>query len=78
MWIGFTADARLPEALRRPVLHYREAGAIFEEMRLCAQRDSGRSAYRAGCWWKLMSLLQEEHPGADYREKALNLSLIHI
>ena len=55
VWIGFTADARLPEALRRPVLHYREAGAIFEEMRLCAQRDSGRSAYLAGCLWKLMS-----------------------
>ena len=55
------------------VLHYREAGAIFEEMRLCAQRDSGRSAYLAGCLWKLMSLLQEEHPGADYLEKALNL-----
>ena len=73
VWIGFTADARLPEALRRPVLHYREAGAIFEEMRLCAQRDSGRSAYLAGCLWKLMSLLQEEHPGADYLEKALNL-----
>ena len=46
VWIGFTADARLPEALRRPVLHYREAGP---SLRKCACAPSGTAAAARTC-----------------------------
>lgn len=71
-WIGFTTEFDLPDAFHQPVLHNRELSAVFEEMMQCGQRESGRSAFLCGCLWKLVSVLREDNPGADYIEKALS------
>ncbi|MBQ2272241.1 MAG: AraC family transcriptional regulator [Clostridia bacterium] len=72
-WIGFTTDEALPEALSHPVVSCPQAGEIFEEMRRCSTYENGKSAYLAGCLWKLMAtLLEQKTKQADYVDKALN------
>lgn len=72
IWIGFTASAPLPDALSLPVITLREAGAVFDDMLHCSDREQGRSAYLSGCLWKLVSLLQQGEPKGGYVEKALS------
>lgn len=75
-WIGFTAQTPLPELLSNAVISCPEAGAVFDEMRLCKSYDSGKSAYLCGCLWKLMGIFLERGKlKPDYVDKAL--SCIH-
>ncbi len=73
VWIGFSVkDAELQEVFGQPVISCPEAGEIFNAMRLCHQYEKGRSAYLAGCLWKLVSLLQEQgKQKPDYIDMAL-------
>lgn len=73
IWIGFTTDNELPEALSKPVFHCSGAGAVFEEMKKCKSMDNGRSAFLSGCLWKLMALfLEQGKANYDPIDKALH------
>ena len=72
-WIGFEADGPLPEILSRPVISCPEAGVLFDEMLTCDKMENGRSAFLAGCLWKLMSLfLERGEKKPDYVDKAIH------
>lgn len=76
IWIGFESKDPLPELMSAPVITCPEASVVFEEMRLCKNYDSGKSAYLCSCIWKLMALLYERADvGESYVDKAL--SCIH-
>lgn len=73
VWIGFTTQDTLPDFFSKPVIHCPNAGIAFEDMLLCKNMENGRSAYLAGCLWKLVSiLLEQEHPSSDHIDKALH------
>jgi AraC-like DNA-binding protein len=73
IWIGFTADEALTEVLAEPVITCPDAGKIFDDMKRCANYENGKSAYLAGCLWRLMAALKEkETKKTDYVDKALN------
>lgn len=73
VWIGFTLSGEVPEVFSSPVISCPEAGVVFEEICLCRNYDSGRSAFLAACLWKLVGLLLESgKPQTDYVDKALN------
>ena len=72
-WIGFEADGTLPEILSRSVISCPEAGELFDEMLSCDRMENGRSAFLAGCLWKLMSLfLERGDRKPDYVDKAIH------
>ena len=74
VWVGFEAE-ELPVVLP-DVIHCPEAGAIFEDMKLCRERDNGRSAFLCTKIWELFTLLDEARPAElDYVDRAL--SIIH-
>ena len=72
IWIGFTADT-VPDVFEEAVITSTKAGAIFDEMLSCGKIENGRSAFLAGCIWKLVSaLLEHDDTKPDYIDKALN------
>ena len=76
VWIGFTADGELPDFFANSVISCPEVGAVFDEMRLCREYESGRSAYLSACLWKVVGILLETgKEKSDYIDKAL--SCIH-
>lgn len=73
IWIGFTTESSLPEIFSKPVISCPDAGKLFDEMLSCCNMDSGKSAFLAGCLWKLVSLLLEQtSQTSDYIDKALS------
>ena len=77
IWIGFNTKMDLPELSDKHILHLPEAFSVFEQMRLCADLEGGKSAYLSGCIWTLLSIILEKgRDKADYIDKAL--SFIHV
>lgn len=73
IWIGFTTKEQLPEVFLQPVILCPDAGEVFEEMKCCADMESGKSAFLSGCLWKLTALfLERGKQKPDYVDKALN------
>lgn len=73
IWIGFTTEGKVPQQLRKPVIHCPESGRIFEEMLQCAKLENGRTAFLCAKLWEFFSILMEEaEPTADYIKKALS------
>ena len=71
IWIGFTADGKLPKELSDTIV-CPEAESIFVSMKKCADYSLGRSAYLAARLWDLFALLSEdENHKYSYVEKAL-------
>lgn len=73
IWIGFTCQGEVPEALKTPVVHCPGAGKIFEDMLYCGKLNNGKTAYLCAKLWELFSLLLEgsDHE-LDYVQKALH------
>lgn len=72
IWIGFTTE-EVPEIFKEPVISCPNAGNIFTEMLPCENLENGRSAFLAGCLWKLVSVLLEQgKTKSDYVDMALN------
>ena len=75
-WIGFDADDSVTLPFSRPVFDCFEAKEIFEQMRFCSEYEAGKSAYLAGCIWRLIALISEHGKHRpDYIDMAL--SCIH-
>lgn len=73
IWIGFTTNQTLPDILSQPVIKCPGAGKIFEEMIHCKQMENGRSAFLAGCLWRLIAVLLEQGKSTfDYVDKAVH------
>lgn len=73
IWIGFTTQDALPEVFSRPVITCPDVGDLFNEMMTCGSMENGRSAFLAGCLWKLTAVLLEKgKPKADVIDKALS------
>ncbi|MBQ7095121.1 MAG: AraC family transcriptional regulator [Clostridia bacterium] len=72
IWIGFTADDGMPCCFNQAVISCVEAGKVFLEMKRCAERENGRSAFLAARIWDLVALLQEQGRGPiGYVEQAI-------
>ncbi len=73
IWIGFTADGKLPNEFYQPIISCSGVGNIFAQMLECSGLERGKSAYLSGCLWQLVStILESGEQKADYIEKALN------
>lgn len=73
IWVGFTTQETLPEALLSPVVRISGAGAVFEDMCRCRRMENGRSAFLASRLWELMGVfLEQGSPEVGYVEKALH------
>ena len=73
IWIGFTSENDIPEALKGPIIRCEGAGQIFADMLSCQNMDGGKSAFLSSCIWRLSALLLESKTEkTDYVEKALN------
>ena len=73
IWIGFTADCPLPEALEQPVVRCPGVGPVFEDMQNVFALDAGRGAFLTAKIWEIAAALTEQQapPSCDYVAQAL-------
>ena len=73
IWIGFSADNKLPVQLD-DIITGKNVGYIFENMKLCSNLTGGKSEFLCAKLWELFSILKEEgNRKTDYIKSALNI-----
>ncbi len=73
VWIGFTCDGPLPIELPE-VINCPGTKRVFDDMKRCADRSGGKSAYLCGKIWELFSLWLDNDPAParDYVDQAMD------
>jgi AraC-like DNA-binding protein len=72
IWIGFTAGKSASFPFESPVIHCPEAKHVFEEMKLCVQKEKGKTEFLVAKLWELISILTpEDEPKKSYVEIAI-------
>lgn len=72
IWVGFVCDGELPITLT-DTIWCPAAGAVFEDMKKCHDKEGGKTAFLCAKIWELFSLLMDKkREETDYVEKALN------
>lgn len=74
IWVSFTSETELPEALE-PVIFCPKAQSAFKRLKSSERFEKSRDAWILSCIWELFALLPDNKTEVDYVEAAQ--SLIH-